>query len=522
MVAPRYSDLLSAETEPSGAMPPLRKVRPPSPAQRAAYEQSQASLRRLLDEDSGDLRAGPLGSFPDPLADVGAKAAMEVKEELAEAGRYIESAKLRAAILSRARDSLPMPSGTEVVLIGHSLGSLVAIDLLDQISEDVTVVRLVTLGSPAGIRAMHKGSDRLLKSFPYRTVQSWLNVVSVGDLVCAGRGLSGSFPAAHDVFVDLGVGKHADTTYLLDPRVGRAVGDAVLGSLSQHLVVVSKSVDVAPSAGEQAAVFSLYFAHETLEKLRADDEDRAERYEAALRVLQVEMSRLMVQVAHNEGRPISYEVVELADGEAPRCPQVWGLDAAVRLLVIAGTTNLIAPVEIDARAASLAALRPAAAALGFGSSRGRTVAESITSARKGLGLDETDWGRIAIGAVGVALLVGATGGLMMAAAPGLVGAAAITSALAGFGPGGMVGGMVMAGTMIGSGSVASAAAALSGADVETVETELLRRMAHARARKLLGLPCDPTDWLLLTQVDSEVSRRLDSIEGAQRRRGSVR
>lgn len=438
---------------------------------------------------------------------------MEVRHDLGEAGRYIASAKLRAAILSRVAESIPTKPGTEIVLIGHSLGSLVAIDLLDQLDENITVVRLVTLGSPAGVRAMHKGSDRLLKAFPYRTVSSWLNVVSVGDPVCAGRGLSGYFPAAHDAFVNLGPAEHADSSYLRAPIVSRAVGDAVLGSLSQELVPASKSVDIPLSPGEQTAVFSLYFAHETLEKLRLDDEDRAERYEAALRMLQVEMSRLMIEVANGEGRAVSRDVARLADGEAPRCPQVWELDAAVRLLVVAGTTNLVAPIEIDARAASLAALRPAAAALGYGSSRGRTVAESITSARKGLGLDETDWGRIAMGAVGVALLVGATGGLMMAAAPGLVGAAAITSALAGFGPGGMVGGMVMSGAMIGSGSVASAAAALSGADVETVETEVLRRMAHARARKQLGLPGDPTDWLLLTQVESEVSRRLDSIEG---------
>ena len=276
---------------------------------------------------------------------------------------------------------------------------------------------------------------------------------------------------------------------------------------------MSKAVELALTGGEQAAIFSLYFAHETLESCRVSNEGRAERYEAALQMMQVEMSRRLAQVAVAEGRPVSAPVAHLADGESPRCPQVWGLDDAVRLMVVAGTTNMVAPVEIDARAESLDALRPAAAALGFGSGRGRTVAESITSARKGLGLDETDWGRIAIGAVGVALLVGATGGLAAAAAPGLVGAAAITSALAGFGPGGMVGGMVMAGTMIGSGSVASAAAALGGADVETVETEVLRRMAHARARKRLGLPRDPTDWLLLTELESEVSRLLDSVEG---------
>lgn len=519
MVAPRYGDLLAVGVDPDEAMPAQRRVRPPSPTQRAAYEQNQARLRRLLGDDPGDLLAGPLGGVPAVAADLGVKAATAVHRTLAEAGRYVASAKLRAAVLARVTESLPTQHGSRIVLVGHSLGSLVAIDLLDQLSESITVDRLVTLGSPAGIPAMHKGSGRLLKTFPYQTVGSWLNVVSVGDPVCAGRGLAGFFPAAHDAFVDLGVGAHGEDSYLRHPVVARTVGESVLGSLGQELVGVDAALDVAPSLGELVAIFSLYFAHETLEKLRADSEERAERYEAALRAWQADTAQRLVQLAVDDGRPVSADVAGLATGHAPRCPQVWELDDAVRLLVIAATTNLIAPVEIDARDASLAALRPAAAALGFGSSRGRMVAESVTSARKGLGLGETDWGRVAFGAVGVALLVGATGGLAAAAAPGLAGAAAITSALAGFGPGGMVGGMVMAGTMIGGGSAATSAAALGRADAETVETEVLRRMAHAQARQRLGLPRDPSDWLLLTQVESEVSRRLDAVEGLSDGRG---
>lgn len=58
-----------------------------------------------------------------------------------------------------ARDIEPVPRRT--------VGSAIAIDLLDHLTEALRVRRFITIGSPANIRVLHEGTERLLKTFPY-------------------------------------------------------------------------------------------------------------------------------------------------------------------------------------------------------------------------------------------------------------------------------------------------------------------------------------------------------------------
>jgi len=75
----------------------------------------------------------------------------------------------------------------------------------------------------------------------------------------------------------------------------------------------------------------------------------------------------------------------------------------------------------------------------------------------------------------------------------------------------MVGGMALAGTLIGTGAVTTASAALTGASKPVLEVEVLRRVAHARARQLLGLGQDPFDWLLLTAMEGQIASELSQL-----------
>lgn len=54
----------------------------------------------------------------------------------------------------------------------------------------------------------------------------------------------------------------------------------------------------------------------------------------------------------------------------------------------------------------------------------------------------------------------------------------------------------------------AASAALADAPQVVLEVEVLRRIAHARARQLLGLDLDPFDWLLLTAMEGRVGGEL--------------
>ena len=79
------------------------------------------------------------------------------------------------------------------------------------------------------------------------------------------------------------------------------------------------------------------------------------------------------------------------------------------------------------------------------------------------------------------------------AAPGVAGAAAITSALAAFGPGGMIGGLLTAGTLVtaGGGGIAFGLAS-PGTTAETVEAVVGAQLAAALLRQRQGLEQDPT------------------------------
>jgi hypothetical protein len=70
----------------------------------------------------------------------------------------------------------------------------------------------------------------------------------------------------------------------------------------------------------------------------------------------------------------------------------------------------------------------------------------------------------------------------------------------------MIGGMVLAGGLVGSGSVTAAAAAMArDVSSETMETEVVRRMAISLARRRLGLDDDYTNWLMFAEIESYVA-----------------
>jgi hypothetical protein len=110
---------------------------------------------------------------------------------------------------------------------------------------------------------------------------------------------------------------------------------------------------------------------------------------------------------------------------------------------------------------------------------------------------------------GVVALVVATGGLALAAAPGVVRAAAITSASDGFGPGGMIGGLLTAGTLIGAGGGGTPFSLASlGSTAETVEAVIQRRLAASILRQRQRLEPDFRLWGILASNEITFRREL--------------
>lgn len=142
-------------------------------------------------------------------------------------GRYLDDPARRAATLERVRAAIvaaPRPR----VLIGHSLGSLIAWDLLAD--PDIVVDLLITMGSPLGLPLADDGDvHRRDTAFPYDRVGWWLNVLHLLDPVTVGQGLHDAFPQSVDVLLAPTAGAPGS-----GPAVSR-LASAALRAATSHL-----------------------------------------------------------------------------------------------------------------------------------------------------------------------------------------------------------------------------------------------------------------------------------------------
>jgi hypothetical protein len=113
------------------------------------------------------------------------------------------------------------------VVIGHSLGSVVAFEALAAAKSEWQVHTLVTLGSPLGIRNLI--FDRLEpppvdgRGARPAGLQAWLNVAAPDDIVALEKHLDRRFDGVTNVIAGTGEKAHDVSPYLTQREVGRAV-----------------------------------------------------------------------------------------------------------------------------------------------------------------------------------------------------------------------------------------------------------------------------------------------------------
>ncbi|MDV2475548.1 hypothetical protein F8M49_09360 [Rhodococcus zopfii] len=281
VLAPRYASFLS--TEGLGAKMPAPNSEPKdNTAARHEFQRRRARIRRSLAERE-DVRAfGSIGyhRVPGPVLHAGQAAAVGSGTtflNLHQVGRYVNSEPLRGAVLRYVLDQLP--SGAhDLVLIGHSLGSVIAIDLLDHLPDRFRVRRFLTVGSPAGSPVLHRDGNRMSRRFPYSRVDDWTNVLDVGDVVTGGRGLASIFGAAQDVVVDIR-GQHGAGLYLGHGAVSGLIAEVLYPS--RELVPISVHLTVRMSDDDANNLLTLHYAHAVAGAVK--DKTVAERYRGGAR-----------------------------------------------------------------------------------------------------------------------------------------------------------------------------------------------------------------------------------------------
>ncbi|OAH63617.1 hypothetical protein AYJ66_11210 [Dietzia cinnamea] len=484
------------------------KVKDDRPARRA-FIRRQARIERLL-EQSGLATGFGLRKVPDAVLTPLQKAGIHTGN-LKQVHNYISQEGLRAAILTQILKTLP-ESG-EVVLIGHSLGSIVAIDLLDHLPDDLHVSRFITIGSPGAARILHEKQDRLLKRFPYARVDDWTNFFVPMDPVTAGRGLASVFPGAQDFRIQIPFAKnnplaHSAEHYLAHPAVGMLVADALKPPVDVPSTGTELAIRIDQS--EVDALLTLAYGHRIASKIAK--KDAAARFEDALKVLSDELVDGVGQRLP-EGSSLPAEVQGLASGHLPRLSQRLEFDEAVRRVVTMAFANVIQPFEIEVGDAQTEAIPDFFIDLGFASTHGRRVRDAVRDVQKVLTQSGSfPAGRLAIAAAGLAII--AAGPIGIASMGTAAGAAAITSGLAAFGPGGMAGGLALLSGLASTGAmVTTAAATLKGGAMSAVSdpASLAILVASSHALKSVDEQPDPNLWASLTLAEGIVSGQINKL-----------
>lgn len=388
--------------------------------------------------------------------------------------------------------------------------------------ERLVVRRLVTIGSPAGHPQVHDVT-RLLQSRLPANLRSWVNLYATSDPVTGFRGVSAIFPASLDLPVQLpGLVAHGSEAYLAQLPAASAVGEALFGSLSTEVALptpaaVERSLDPV----ERGLLVWCRLAYEVQEGLKAGDPKS--RFTKALHAKRRELDGLLRTNYVKDGRSAPHELLGIGDVDQPCALGTgWTPRLAAEVLARVYPAPLVPPYQIAVDpGCRREALEAVARRMDLTPTQATKLAKAAADVEGHLGTGGSSWWFYALGGTAALLLLAGPIGLAVAAPAGLSGAAAVTSALAAFGPGGMVGGVATAATLAAAGGASAASAYTSSSatslltggegDIASVVAAHLYRAAFLGALGERDETC--TDWQALGDLERQATLILLQHEG---------
>ncbi|MEV5409033.1 serine protease [Thermopolyspora sp. NPDC052614] len=248
---PFYGDRLTQAVRPREAAArsleeiaadPASAAAPPTPSARDLYENliTQAAVRAGMPAE----RLAPAETLGAPpiilhralswLAAATALDGLSIALIFADVAAYLDDRQVRESVLAAVMETLP--ASGRVLLVTHSLGTVVAMDLLTRLNPALDVEMLATVGSPLGLDGVYR---RLLIGGPERParVAHWLNVWCPADPVTIGCPLADDWRGElTEISVTNPVdGAHDIAEYLAHPEVAHAIGARLLPALAASL-----------------------------------------------------------------------------------------------------------------------------------------------------------------------------------------------------------------------------------------------------------------------------------------------
>lgn len=493
------------------------------------YSVRQQAVLSAISEYFAVVPGPRLDTIPETQAEHAAELASLMWSPLrAQANAYSNDPKLREAIIRRVRAQLPKRG--HIVIIAHSLGSVVALDLIPRLPRGVTV-SLITIGSPLSIKSNWEHVEFSGQNFPADRMRMWVNVFDAIDPVTVGRGVSERFNEATDVQVSFAslaqlASTHASRYYLSLPVVGAAVAEAVFAGRSRPRDRVSAKTSQFDDGWNPQFLASAYATEiaRTTESIkfawRADFD--AARHISAERIIETVRAHQHVLPPELHEIPTT---TDLLDNAAALVNGVWDDEELVPLAIAMMMASPVQPFSFKIEPEqSLAALTNTLDRVRGTGSPERTsqefataLTDALTEATSAI-LPVAQLFRASLDIAGATFLAASDVAPSDDSPHGLTGARQLAEVLRLVEPGGMIGGMVTLAlgsnvgsallTTNGSKDAALFVHLLSRLPIEQLEASLIGYMAVLAAQDRLGFE-DSSDEMramfqsLLVDVSNE-------------------
>ncbi|MGI5428442.1 trypsin-like serine peptidase [Streptomyces sp. CA-179760] len=236
----RLHNLVSGRESTAGAIG-LDEVSAAAAAEVFAAESPTGSYERLLYEAAAragmpqdgpaateGFGAGLVGALHRPLSWLAARSDLDewtIATFLRDVDRYLGDGAVRRSVLDSVMET--MPTTGELVLVTHSLGTVVGLDLLTRLPDGLDPVLLITAGSPLGLDGVN---ERLLAHGPHRPprVRDWVNVWCPTDGVAIGCPLEDE---RWGKLTQLAVSNGRDRAHNIDEYLAHAGAAGAIGSV---------------------------------------------------------------------------------------------------------------------------------------------------------------------------------------------------------------------------------------------------------------------------------------------------
>lgn len=194
-----YADIYYVD---EGPIPNNQNPEPYKAAEKGSLQSYKKSMVDRLRNVAGNWLDEPLDWLEEQSSIFSKLARKVAKKQLKDIGEYYSNNEIRNKVNKRLMDLLLAHQHDEIILISHSMGTIVAYDVLREIGRSenhfgVKVEHLITMGAPLGLTVV-KGNvinyNGKLRT-PTCVTGSWVNFSDPQDVVCLDSHLADDYEA---------------------------------------------------------------------------------------------------------------------------------------------------------------------------------------------------------------------------------------------------------------------------------------------------------------------------------------